>query len=73
MKSSERFRPKAFTRIRIHPGDGRGTGSSSIASTSGAPGSRMMAAFIVVGVIDLVSSFNVRPIDYCRGLVVEKA
>ena len=53
VKSSERLRPNAFTRIRTHPGAGRGTGSCSILSTSGAPGSRMTAAFMVLMVTSL--------------------
>ena len=48
VKSSERLRPNAFTRMRTHPPVGLGTESSSILSTSGAPGSRMTAAFMVL-------------------------
>src|SRR5580658_4477314 len=48
VKSSDRFKPKAFTRIRTWLGPGVGTETRSILRTSGPPGSRMITAFMSV-------------------------
>ena len=60
VKSSERLRPKAFTRMRTWPGEGVGIGRVSSLRTSGPPGAWITTAFIVdmvdglMGLCDLV-------------------
>jgi hypothetical protein len=47
VKSSERLRPNAFTRMRTSPFWGVGIGSVSSLRTSGPPGEWMTTAFMV--------------------------
>ena len=58
VKSSERFRPQAFTRIRTWPGEGVGMGRVSSLRTSGPPGPWITAAFMVDMVGGLMSLYN---------------